>query len=80
MSLDQVNDSIEKTSYTKLGKKIMVCHLTLVNGHEVIGQAGVVNAKLFDASIGKRISYENALNEVWSHLGGVLQNSIAEEE
>lgn len=75
---NDVENAIEAVSYTKLGKKIMVCHVTLTNGHEIIGMAGVVNPDLFDTEIGERISYENATGEVWKHLGGLLQNQIAE--
>jgi hypothetical protein len=72
-----VENSIEAVSYTKLGKKIMICHMTLTNGHEIIGMAGVVNPDLFDVEIGEKVSRENATGEVWKHLGGLLQNRRA---
>lgn len=69
-----VENSIVKEEYVKLGKKILVCHLTLINGFEVIGKSGVVDPENFDMEIGKPIARSNAENEVWFHLGSILQN------
>jgi len=74
-----IENSIDKVQYVKLGKKIMVCHITLCNKHEVTGQAGVVDPLLFDQAIGEKISYSRAVDEVYKHLGSVFQNQIALE-
>lgn len=74
-----IEDSIDKVEYTKMGEKIMVCHITLCNKHEVIGMAGVVDPLTFDSSIGEKISFTRARDEVYKHLGSVLQNQIALE-
>lgn len=71
-----IEDVIEKVEYAKLGKKMMVCHITLINGHEVIGQAGVVNSALFDREIGEKVSKGKAIDEVYKTLGAILQNQI----
>lgn len=73
-----VEECIVAEKYVKLGQKIVVCHLTLSNGFEVIGNAGVVDPKIFDMAIGSTIAREQAVNEVWGHLGSLLQNQIVE--
>lgn len=73
-----VENCIVAETFIRLGKKIVVCHLTLSNGFEVIGNAGVVDPKLFDMSIGSAVAREQAVNEVWGHLGSLLQNQVVE--
>ena len=53
VTLDEVHAAIEKETYVVIGRKITVCHLTLINGHEVTGQSGVVNPDNFDREIGE---------------------------
>jgi hypothetical protein len=77
VTLDEVHAAIEKETYVIIGRKITVCHLTLVNGHEVTGQSGVVNPDNFDREIGESIAKENALSHVWSHLGSILQDRLS---
>lgn len=73
-----VEDSIVTEEYKKMGNKIMVCHLTLVDGFEVIGTAGVVNPEEYDHSIGRVVSRNKALDKVWQHLGSILNHKLAE--
>ena len=70
---------IEEEDYYKLGTKMTACVLTLVNGHEVVGLSGVVDAKAYDITIGSRFAREKAEDEVWSILGAILQDSICDE-
>ena len=79
ISILDVRAAIVKEEYIQMGKKQMVCHLTLEDGWEVIGVAGVVNPALFNESIGKEISYSKALDKVWLHLGSLLQNKLAKQ-
>ena len=73
-----VEDSIVKEEYTKLGTKMTACVLTLVNGYEVVGLAGVVDPKTYDIKIGGPIARGNALDKVWDHLSSILQNTLAD--
>ena len=43
VTLDDVTNCIVKEEYTKLGTKMTACTLTLINGFEVVGLAGVVD-------------------------------------
>lgn len=76
----EVNKAISKIQYCKMGEKITICHLTLVDGHELIGYSGVVNPENFDMEIGSKIAFENAKNQVWSHMGSILQDRMINGE
>lgn len=75
---EDVEKAIIKEEYTKLGTKMTACTLTLANGHEVVGLAGVVDPSKYDIAIGSKFARQKALDEVWSHLGSILQNQLAE--
>lgn len=77
VSPNDVTHSIMATTFAKMGNKITICHLTLNNGHEVIGYSGVVDPLKYDKKIGEDIAYEKAKDEVWKHLGALLQNQLA---
>jgi len=73
----EVENAIMHEAYIKQGKKITVCHLTLVDGFEVVGTAGVVDPDNYDPKIGNKIAKEKALDKVWQHMGSILQNKLA---
>lgn len=77
VSPQDVDNAIKEVTYQRMGKKLLVCHILLVNGHEVLGYSGVVNPENYDENIGKPIAFNNAKNEVWKHLGSILQNRMA---
>lgn len=70
----EVENCIKLELYMKMGEKISICHFTLVDGHEVIGHSGVVDPRLFNSEIGNKIARSRAIDEVWRHLGSVLQD------
>jgi hypothetical protein len=71
-----IEESIKQVIYNKVGEKIVICHMTLYNGHEVIGYAGVVHTPDFDLEMGKSVARAKAVSEVWKHLGAILQNQL----
>ena len=72
-----VENCIVHEAYIKTGKKITVCHLTLADGFEVVGTAGVVDPESYNPKIGNKVAREKALDKVWQHLGSILQNKLA---
>jgi hypothetical protein len=71
-----VENAIVKEEYVKLGTKMTACLLTLRNGHEVVGIAGVVDASTYDIEIGSPIAREKAVDQVWGLMGYELQQRI----
>lgn len=74
---DEVVEAIDKATYVKLGEKVTVCHLTLKNGHEVIGMSACVDPTNYDRKIGEEIALKNATDEVWKHMGSILQDRLS---
>ena len=54
------------------------CILTVGNGHEVVGIAGVVDASTYDIKIGSPIARKKAIDELWSLMGFSLQQKVFE--
>jgi len=73
LSLEDLKSTIKETQFVTLGEKTMVCILTLKNGFEVVGTSAPVDKKNFNYEIGKKISYEKALNKLWETEGYRLQ-------
>jgi hypothetical protein len=70
---------IEKEEYVILGKKTTVCHLTVANGFEVIGQSAPVKAEMFDEELGRKYARQDAINKLWAFEGYLLQQRLFEK-
>ena len=70
---EMVEDSIVKEEYHKLGTKMTACVMTLEDGFEVVGIAGVIDANLYDLNVGSKFARVKAKDKVWQHLGSILQ-------
>lgn len=71
-----VEASILTEEFSRYGKTTTICCMTLGNGFELVGSSACVNVEIFDEKIGQQLAREDALNQVWSHLGAILQNQI----
>lgn len=69
-----------KPTFTKLpsGKKI-VCELTLQNGFTVIGVSSVVDLRNHVEKVGREIALRNAKEEIWKHLGFMMQTELHQD-
>jgi hypothetical protein len=72
---EDVEASIKKVEYTKLGTKMTAATVTMTNGHEVVGLAGCVNPANFDLKIGGPIALNKAKDQIWALLGYQLQEA-----
>ena len=77
VTLEEVENAIKEVEYVTLGRKVTVCHLTLKNGHEVIGMSACVDPNNFNENIGRKIAFEDATKEVWKHMGSILQDRLS---
>lgn len=80
ITLKDIEDNILSEEYYKLGTKMTACLLTLKDGHEVVGLAGVVDASTYNIEIGGPIARKKAIDEVWSLMGYALQVKLHEKK
>lgn len=65
-----------KVTYSKPTANTRVCVLTLPEGHEVIGYSRVIDSVNDVASIGNKVAYNNAFNELWGVYGSIAKLMI----
>jgi len=61
------------------GTTFTACLLTLKNGYTVIGESACASPKNFDASLGRKIARNNAVNKIWALEGYLLRQSLSEQ-
>ena len=77
VTLERIYSKIVDETYTRLPSgKVLVCELILKNGFSVRGEAAVVDVANFDEDIGRRISKENAIKQIWQIEGYLLQEEL----
>lgn len=80
LEITDILSKIVSESYTVLPSgKVMVCELILTNGFSVRGEAAVVDKTNFNEQIGKQISKERALQQIWLVEGYLLQEKLYQE-
>lgn len=78
---DHIKSLVVGETYTVLpSEKVMVCELTLKNGFSVRGEAAAVSKANFNETVGRAISYNNALEKIWQLEGYLLQQKLYESE
>lgn len=60
LDLEKLKALIIDSEYVMLGR-LMVCQLTIFNGHQDVGVAGVVDMANHDEALGKKIAYDKAV-------------------
>lgn len=63
---------IQNVTYYLLENYTTICSITLDNGFSVLGESSCVKAGNFDKSIGERLAYKKAFNNLWPFFGFLL--------
>ena len=58
-------------------KCLTICIVVLKNGFTVIGKSAPASPANFDAGLGQRLAYEDALRQVWPLMGYALREKLA---
>jgi hypothetical protein len=53
------------------------CVLVLKNGFTVTGHSACASPENFDAEIGRKIAFDNAVREIWPLMGYALKEKLA---
>lgn len=70
---EDVENFIKYEGNTKVGTKTTNVTITTITGYEVNGQASCVDASQFNIDFGAKVARPHAIDQLWSHLGFVLQ-------
>lgn len=73
---DMVTEAIESEEYLTIGKKTTLCLITLKNGFEIVGTSACVDVAKYSLETGKPYAKSKAIDQVWSHLGVLLQHTL----
>lgn len=71
--IDEVSQSATVVVHRRLTHNTRVCVIVLPSGHELVGYAQVLDAKNDDESIGRKVAYDNAKEQLWSTLGSIAK-------
>lgn len=56
---------------------LSICILVMRNGFTVIGKSAPASPANFNAELGKRFAYEDAIRQLWPHEGYALREKLA---
>ncbi len=56
---------------------LSICLLVMKNGFTVIGKSAPASAANFDAELGRRFAYEDAVRQLWPLMGFALRDRLA---
>lgn len=57
-------------------KPLSICILIMRNGFIVIGKSAPASAANFDAELGKKLAYEDAIRQLWPLMGFSLRDQL----
>jgi hypothetical protein len=56
---------------------LTICILVMRNGFTIIGKSAPASPKNFDAELGRRFAYEDAVRQLWPLMGFALRDKLA---
>jgi hypothetical protein len=56
---------------------LTLCALTMKNGFTVIGKSAPASAENFNAELGRKFAYEDAIRQLWPLMGFALRDRLA---
>ena len=56
--------------------RVTICVLTLRNGYTIVGTSACAAPENFDATIGRKIARQNAIQQIWPLLGYALRSVL----
>lgn len=93
VSLDDIKASIASEAYFTAGQAgdalripmhsaarlLTICILTVRNGFTLVGKSAPASADNFDADLGRKLAYEDAVRQLWPLMGYALRERLAQE-
>lgn len=60
--------------------RLTICVVVMRNGYTVIGKSAPASPENFDAALGQRFAYEDAVRQLWPLMGYALRELLALSE
>jgi hypothetical protein len=72
-----MSDVIDIDDLPKCLATLSICILVMRNGFMVIGKSAPASPDNFDAELGKKLAYEDAVRQLWPLMGFALRDKLA---
>jgi hypothetical protein len=80
LTIEKLQSLVKSTGYFNLeDTTTTICALETLSGFIIIGKSACLNIEDFDAEIGKKIAYDNAIEQLWE-LEGYYINKVNYKE
>jgi|SRR5215831_4408411 len=58
-------------------RRLSVCFLVMRNGYTVVGKSACASPENFNAELGRKLAYEDAIRQLWPLMGFALRDKLA---
>lgn len=79
VTLDSMEDKIDDIHYIIHEGILTLCILKMSNGFYVVGESAPASPANFNAELGHKFAYENAIRQLWKLEGYSLRDRLASE-
>lgn len=79
VTLESMGAKIVKIEYL-YHKHLTICILEMQNGFFVVGESAPASIANFDADLGRKFAYENAIRQLWKLEGYALRDRLSQED
>lgn len=76
VSAEGIAAKIFDVLYSEFGNGLTVCVITLKNGFSFVDMSAPASPENFNKEIGRKIAYERAFKQIWSHEGYLLKEVL----
>lgn len=77
---EKLLELVGETLFFNPRASLTICVLTMRNGFEIVGKSACASPENFDAELGRRIAFDNAIDQAWALEGYLLRQSIYEAD
>lgn len=67
---------LDDRTYASL-KALTICLLVMKNGFTIIGKSAPASPENFNAELGRKLAYEDAVRQLWPLMGFALRDKLA---
>ena len=77
VTLESMQGKIVSENYIVHEGILTICILKMQNGFYVVGESAPASPANFDAELGRKFAYENAIRQLWKLEGYSLRDALA---